>query len=230
MKTAFATALLAVVALLGGCAGTPQVPLPVSKDFTASKTTRVGVAMTPLPTVDTYLPGADCLLCMAAASVMNSSLTAHMKTLPHEDLPQLKAEIAALLHGKGLTATVVEEPVDVKALPGFGSKKPNFAAKDFSSLKAKFNVDKLVVIDINALGAWRTYSAYVPTSDPKAVLQGTGYIVDLSNNALEWYLRVNILKSAEQSWDEPPKFPGLTNAYFQVLEIGKDTFKQPFEQ
>ena len=112
----------------------------------------------------------------------------------------------------------------------FSSKEPDFAAKDFSSLKSQLNVDRLLVIDINALGALRTYSAYIPTSDPKAVLRGTGYIVNLSNNALDWYLPVNILKSAEQSWDEPPKFPGLTNAYFQAIEVGKDTFKQPFQQ
>jgi len=230
MRTAFAVALLAIAALLGGCAGTPQLPVAVSQDFLAAKGTRVGVAMTPLPTVDTYLPGADCLLCMAAASLMNSSLTAHVKTLPHEDLPPLKADIAALLRSKGLDATVVDKPIDLNALPDFSSKEPNFAAKDFSSLKSQLNVDRLLVIDISALGAWRTYSAYIPTSDPKAVLRGTGYIVNLSNNALDWYLPVNILKSAEQSWDEPPKFPGLTNAYFQAIEIGKDTFKQPFQQ
>jgi hypothetical protein len=219
--------LVSVCALLAGCAGTPQLPMSVSKDLLASKT-RIGVVMTPLPKVDTEFPGAGCLLCMAAASLANRSLTVHVQTLTHEDLPKLKDDVAKLLQAKGLEAHVIAEPLDVKNLPSFGSKQPNFAVKDFSSLKAKYGVDKLLVIDIQVLGAERNYSAYIPTGDPKAVLRGTGYIVNLSNNALEWYQPLNVYKSADQKWDEPPKFPGLTNAYYQALEIGKDEITKPF--
>jgi hypothetical protein len=59
------------------------------------------------------------------------------------------------------------------------------------------------------------------------LLQGVGYIVNLKNNTYEWYLPVLVTKAADQNWDEPPKFPGLTNAYFQALEIGKDSFLRP---
>jgi len=230
MKIRFAIALVAVTALLGGCASAPQLPVPVSKELLASKTTTVGVVMTPLPKVDTEFPGAGCLLCLAAASMTNNSLTTHVKTLTHEDLPKLKNDVAKLLTAKGMAASVIDEPLDVKNLPSFSAKEPNFASKDFSSLKAKYKVDKLLVIDITALGAWRNYSAYIPTGDPKAVVKGTGYIVNLNNNALEWYQPIDVQKSAEQKWDEPPKFPGITNAYYQALEIGKDTITKPFAQ
>jgi hypothetical protein len=53
-------------------------------------------------------------------------------------------------------------------------------------------------------------------------------VVNLKTNAYEWFMPVNILKSAEQKWDEPPKYPGLTNAYFQALELGRDSFLKPF--
>jgi hypothetical protein len=32
------------------------------------------------------------------------------------------------------------------------------------------------------------------------------------------------MKSAESTWDEAPTFPGLTNAYYQALELAKDAF------
>ena len=83
------------------------------------------------------------------------------------------------------------------------------------------------MIDITALGFTRTYSAYIPTSDPKALLRGAGYIVNLNNNTYEWYMPVIITKSADKNWDEPTKFPGLTNAYFHALELGKDRFFEP---
>jgi hypothetical protein len=39
---------------------------------------------------------------------------------------------------------------------------------------------------------------------------------------------VELAKGSDGPWDESPSFPGLTNAYFQVLEMGKDAFLKPF--
>lgn len=222
--------IAAIVVFLTGCASAPQQPVSLTHESINSQSGRIGVAMTALPKIDTHLPGADCLLCMAAASIANSSLTTYTKTLSYEDLPKLKIEIANMLRKKGVDVTVIEEDLNVKDLKDFSSKEPNFARKDFSPLSKKYNIDKLLVIDITAIGFIRTYSAYVPTSDPKGQLQGAGYIVNLKNNAYDWYLPVSVVKSADQNWDEPPKFPGLTNAYFQSLEIGKDSFLKPFAQ
>lgn len=221
--------LAIILILLGGCATIPQQePITLAEGAFTAKSGRMGVAMTPLPKVDTSFPGANCLLCIGVASAANSALTDHTRTLPYEDLPKLKNSVADLLRKKGVNATVIAEDILIDTLPDYAAKGENTAHKDFSSLKQKYNVDKLVVINITALGVWRDYSAYIPTSDPKAVMQGKGYLVNLKNNTYEWYMPVNIVKSADGKWDEPPKFPGLTNAYFQSLEIGKDSFLKPF--
>lgn len=220
-------ALVAAAVMGSGCVSMPQHPVSLSPDAVGAQAGRMGVAMTPMPQLDTQIPGAGCLLCLMVASGANSTLTTHARTLPYEDLPKLKHQVAELLGKKGTAVTVIEEDLELNELPDFSAKEPNFARKDFSSLKQKYKVDRLLVIDINALGFIRTYSAYVPTSDPKALLRGTGYIVNLKNNTYEWYLPVEITRSADLNWDEPPKFPGLTNAYFQALEIGKDSFLQP---
>ena len=221
------TLAFAVTVLLSGCVSAPQNPIPLNAKAISSKASRVGVVMTALPKVDTHIWGADCLLCIAAASIANSSLTNYTKTLPYEDLPKLKNDAADILRKKGADVTVIAEDINLAALPDTNSKEPNVSRTDFSSLRQKYNVDKLLVIEISTLGMWRTYSSYIPTSDPKGVLQGRGYIVNLSNNTYEWYLPVNVFKSADTNWDEPPKFPGLTNAYFQTLEIGRDSFLKP---
>ncbi|MED5619758.1 hypothetical protein [Ideonella sp. BN130291] len=190
----------------------------------------VGVAMTPVPKVDTYLPGAGCLLCLAAASLANSSLTAHARTLGAEDLPKLKTEVAELIRKKGGKAIVIDEELKLDALGSFSGSAPNAAKKDFMPLQRKYGVDKLVVIDLNTVGFVRNYSAYVPTSDPKGTVAGVGYMVNLKDNTYEWYLPVNVTKSADGAWDEPPKFPGLTNSYFQAVEMGRDALLRPFSQ
>jgi len=230
MKSLFAAVALMVSVLLTGCASPPQTPVSLKSEVLTAKTPKVGVAMTALPKVDTQFPGAGCLLCLAAASLTNQSLTAHVQTLKHEDLAQLKADLAKVMRDKGMDATVIDEPLDVAKLPKFDSKVPNFARQDFTSLKAKYGVDKLVVIQITALGAWRNYASYIPTEDPKAVFMGSGYMVNLADNSLDWYQPIDLRKSADQKWDEPPKFPGLTNAYYQVLEMGKDAVTKPFIQ
>lgn len=229
MKSPIALAFVVILAL-AGCSTPPQRSVEFNAStLSAPQGNRIGVAMTALPKVDTHLPGADCLLCMAAASMANSSLTAHVRTLPYEDLPKLKDDVAALLRKKGAQqVTVIAEDVNVDALPAAGAKGPNIAVKDFSSLQKKYGIDKLLVINVQTLGVQRTYKAYFASGDPRALLQGTGYLVNLSSNTYEWYTRVYVSRAAEGQWNEPPKFPGLTNAYFQVIELTKERYMQPF--
>ncbi|MES2948300.1 MAG: hypothetical protein V4858_07140 [Pseudomonadota bacterium] len=228
MKIRFGLILAAFAVLASGCATVRQTPVALTKNSVDAQAGRIGVVMTALPKVDTYLPGAGCLLCLAVASGMNSKLTAHAATLSYEELPNLKNEVASLLRKNGAAVTVIEEELDLKALPDAATKGINLAGKDFSSLQRKHQIDRLLVINVNMIGFERTYSGYIPTSDPKSLFEGLGYIVNLKTNTYDWYQPVRVLKSADQAWDEPPKFPGLTNAYFQSLEMGKDQFLQPF--
>jgi hypothetical protein len=214
------------ITTLAGCATQPQQSLPMNVSAIGQNLGRIGVAMTQLPKVDTQFPGASCLLCMAAASAANSSLTSHANTLPHDDLPKIKNHLADLLKKNGTEVVLIEEPISLDALSDV-NPGPNAARKDFSPLHKKHGVDRLLVIDIRALGFIRTYSAYFATSEPKAYMRGIGYIVN-SSNAYDWYQPFDATRSADRNWDEPPKFPGLTNAYFQVLELGKDAILRPF--
>lgn len=229
MKLRFlATAVVVLSTLLAGCATKPQLPIGVSSDLLASKSSKIAVVMTPLPKVDTEFPGAGCLLCLAAAALTNQTLTAHVQTLTTEELPQLPAEVVKVLRARGLDATVISAPLDLKQLPDGTTKEPNFAHKDFSSLKAKYNVDKLLVVEIRTVGVWRNYANYIPAGEPRAVLKGSGYIVNLNNNALEWFAPLDIAKPSDGPWDEPPKFPGLTNAYFQAIDSGREAIIKAF--
>lgn len=219
--------LIACTTLLVGCATPPQNPVELSTSSLNTSSAKIGIAMTALPKVDTYFPGANCLLCYAAASIANSSLTTQAHTLPYEDLPRLKVLIADILNKKGSNTTVLPEDIDVSKLPDFGAKGTNIARKDFSSLKTKYGIDKILVVSLTTIGFNRNYSAYIPGGEPKANIAGSTYIVDLNTNKYDWYQPINIMKSAEGQWDEPPKYPGLTNAYFQVVELAKDNILNP---
>ena len=225
-----AVVLLALTLVFGGCASKPQLPINASADLLNAKTTKIAVVMTTLPKVDTQFPGAGCLLCMAAASMTNSTLTSYVQTLPADEVAQIPVEMTKILRARGLDAVAITTPLDLKTLPDASKVEPNFARKDFSALKAKYQVDKVLVLEIQALGVWRNYANYIPAGAPQAVFRASGYIVNLTNNSLEWYAPVNVVKPTDGQWDEPPKFPGLTNAYFQALETGRETLTKPFAQ
>lgn len=223
---------LLVAAGLFGCAAPVQQPVNLASNYFSSaqaKGGRIGVVMSQLPKPDTQFPGAFCLLCMAVANGAHSTLSKEVQSFSTAELKPLPAELVTLLRKQGLDAMLIDEPLKLADLPDLGASDPaNKTRKNFGALKAKHQLDRLLLVDISVLGVWRSYSAYVPQDVPKAVLMGSASLIDLSNHALEWFLPLSVSRAAEGTWDEPPNFPGLSNAYYQVLESGMDQVKKPF--
>jgi hypothetical protein len=215
------------MAVLAGCATPPQGPIALEANRLNGSSGKVGVAMSAVPAADTHLPGAGCLLCLAAASLANSSLTSHAKTLPSKDLASIQADVVEALRRKGVDVVVISDPIKIEDLPKNTSTAPNAARQDFSALKAKYGLDRLVMIDVTQQGFERTYSSYIPTSDPKGLVRGSAYLVNLGTQTYEWYTTINVVKATDKKWDEPPQFPGLTNAYYQAVEAARDTVVTP---
>lgn len=213
--------------LLVGCAAPQQKSIAFKPEVLTTSPAKVGIAMSEIPKADTFFPGADCLLCMMAASAVNSDLTNLARSLPYEDLPKLKELVAETLNKQGVSTQIIPDNFNLDALPDGGPSGENVARKNFTSLKTKYGIDKLLVVSVKSLGFTRRYSAYIPNGDPRASIAATAYIVDLTSNKYDWYKQVSEIKSAEGAWDEPPKYPGLSNAYFQVLELAKDSILTP---
>lgn len=227
LKTLRAWVALGAVAVLAGCATAPQPPVALEANKLNASSGKVGVLMSDVPAAETHLPGAGCLLCLAAASMANSSLTTHAKTLPNKDLASIRADVIDALKRKGVEVVSITDPVKIADLPKGTGTAPNAARTDFSSLKTKYQLDRLLVIDITQQGFERTYSSYFPTSDPKGLVRGTAYLVNLSSQTYEWYQPINTVKATDKKWDEPPAFPGLTNAYYQAVEATRDAVVTP---
>lgn len=222
MKSRILGLCLLGVTLLSGCAGTPQVPVVPDQAFWQQPSKRVGVIVSEIPKPNLALPGASCLLCMAAAEVANSSLSSHAETLSVDDVRTVGADIGGLLESRDIEVVEISEAPDLSDLPDYSSEVPNSAKRDFSTLADKYNISHLLVLNVNAIGMQRTYSSYIPTSDPKGYFNALGYLVDLSNNTYKWYRPVQVTKAVTEKWDEPPTFPALTNAYYQAIAEGKE--------
>jgi len=220
--------LVAVAGLLiGGCATPPQAPVNFAPAALADANSKVGVVMTVVAKPDTSFPGASCLLCIAAASAMHSSLTDATRTWATEDIAGFGKGLADKMLLRGMKVTYFPAPVNLQQLPDAKAEGPNKARKDFSPLKAQLGVDRLVVINVRFSGVTRSFSAYFPTSEPQAIVSGEAFMVNLNDNVYEWFEPFEILRRAEGKWDEPPKYPGLANAYFQAIEAARDRLYLP---
>ncbi len=231
MTRFFAWAALCASLLLGGCAAVaPQPPITLAPDWDQSaRNGRVGVLVSAIPSPDTEFPGASCLLCMGVASMAHSAMTQHVRTLGTDELKPLRTDLVALLKARGIDAVAIDEPWKFADLPDLKAAEPlNRSPKDFSAYKARHNVTRLLVVQIGSIGVWRSYSGYVPTDTPKAVVNGSAFLVELDGHKLEWLVPLEVRRGAEGAWDEPPKFPGLTNAYFQALDAALEEIKKPF--
>lgn len=223
MRRVFAIALAAGAALLAGCAAQRQVPIGLDQGAIGAGAGRIGIVMTPLPPRDTDVPGAACLLCLAFAVQSNSAITEHAKRLDVEDIARLKNEVAAALRKAGSDVVVIDEPLLLDTLPDHNGSGTNVAPKSYTAFKQRHQIDRLLVLNVTHVGFVRTYSSYVPTSDPKGSFRAVGYMVNLATNSYDWYHPVDISQAGDEKWDDPPRYPGLTNAYYQAIEMGKDS-------
>lgn len=205
-----------------GCAVNPQLNVNASDEFWQNKEQKIGVYVSAIPEVRGHIQGAGCLLCLAVAAGINSSLATHMKTQSADDLKGIKSELIAKLKAKGLQVTSIDQFINFKKLKRKTSKELNTAKKDFSALGSKYSVDHILVVDIKMIGTMRNFSNYVPIGDPSAIVRGNMYIVNTKTNVYEFYEDINISKLAEGKWKEPPNYPGITNAYYTALVLAKD--------
>lgn len=221
---------LFVIVSLTACVSPPQTPVLLDEASLSNEShqKKVGVMMTSMPKPNVYLPGADCLLCLAIAEAAHSGLSKHVNTLTPDDFTLVKSDLVREIEEKGVEVIVIEQPIIIGDLPKNKSKEPNMANRDFSSLKEQYGITHLLVVDLYQLGVYRSYASYIPTSDPKAVIKGAGYLVDLQDSSYKWYLPIEIYKGANGEWDEPPNYPALTNAYYQVIEMGREAIVAEF--
>jgi hypothetical protein len=219
--------MVALLALgLSACAVTPTPSVKIDSSFYKDDTSSVGVYFIAPEKVDTYLDGASCLLCYAAAAAANGHLTKHIQTMNVNDMTEVKADIISILQEKGKKVELVNNELKLNKLKTYKPKTVGFADVDYTTLKDAVGVDKLLIVQIEMLGAQRLYSGYVPTSSPAGAVSGKMYMVDLATNKLELYQVINERVAVNGEWDEPASFPGVTAAYFQAVEQAKMFIKQ----
>lgn len=217
-----------LIAVITGCAAV-QEPLSVDQSIFEEETrNRVAIVMTPLPEPDVLFPGAGCLLCVLTAEGLHTSLSTHTDTLDGSEFKLSKTQLAERLREKGVDPIVVDEPLTLSDLTKFTSKTENSAAYDFSEFAAAYDADYVVVIAVSGYGFAREFASYVPTTEPVAIFNAKGFMIDPSSNTYVWYQEFDMAKGVEGDWNQAPDFPKLTNAFHQLLAEARDSVLAEF--
>jgi hypothetical protein len=214
-----------LVSLLGACA-TPQAPILFNHSQGFQPPDELLVSMATIPAPDTSFPGADCLLCLAAASMGNQTLTAHVKTLSAEDLGALKPLLADAMRKKGFRVKLDQGMLDLSKLPKPKEGVKDGAKEDFTTIATREDVRGVLVIQFREVGVNRPYQSYIPVGSPYVKIKAIGRLIDRSSNQLKWYQEFEISRQISGAWDQPPNYPNLTNAHYEAIELAKEAILQ----
>ncbi|WP_257326310.1 hypothetical protein [Pseudoalteromonas rhizosphaerae] len=209
--------IMVLTVILVGCGTTPQPTVQLEDNHFINQERKVGLYFIRGDKATTHIYGANCLLCYGVASSLTSSLDNHLESLSTDDIDSLKGLIEDEFKQRTNYVLAIDDEKLIDKLPKFKGEL-GFAKQDFRGLKDKYDIDILVVANIQRFGAYRSFSSYVPNGDPQGYIQGLVYTVDLNTNQYIQYKSVDEKVQPEGVWDEPAEFPGVTTAYYQAIE------------
>jgi hypothetical protein len=221
-------AMLVIACLtLTGCTHV-QPPVALDQQFWDAKEPTIGVAISVVPQPVLALTGTQGLLDLAINTSVNSSLSKNVETWQVRDLNTLPDAIVARLQAKGYKAKRINEPLDLKVYKEVTFRE-GYTVRDLTPIKATHGVDRLLLINVLATGATRSYHSVVPTSVPMAQVGGQGMMVDLADNKLLWFSPFSVVQPAQGEWDEPA-YTNLTNAFYQAMDASRQQMLSAFER
>lgn len=220
------TFVVGLIAALSACGSTPQSTVALQSNKLASPDIKVGyVYYLPQKSATTHIYGAACLLCYGVAATLTATLDTHIEsTFGTDELENIQKLVMSEYQEKAARVEYVTLPTPINKLKKFKGEL-GFAKKDFRPLKSELDVDVVVVLNIWAHGAHRTFANYIPTSDPKGFIGGLLYAVDTTTNEYLQYLELTEIVQPEGEWDEPKDFPSVTTSYYQAAENVKEKIR-----
>ncbi len=221
-------AVVAIVLVLTACGITPQPMIKLDTNILSKQDLKVGVIVSmPEDKATTHIFGASCLLCYGVASGLTSSLDKHLESsITTDELENIKQLILDGYENRNVEIKEITLSKEAKKLKKFKTKaKTGFASRNYKPIKKLHDVDLVVVLELYAHGAYRSFSQYIPNGDPMGYLSGKLFTIDLNSNAYVQYLEIDEKVQPEGEWDDPNGFPSVTTAYYQAIENAKKKVK-----
>lgn len=220
MKRVVLSLLLVSMAVLTGCA--TQGPVALDKSYWVNKPESVGVIIAKTPPVGSHKRGAQGLLDMAINNAMAGGIDKHLNSLKLDEFREAGHVIANHFSSQGVPAKFIEEEIDLSTVSKVKKAPTGTAPLDFASLKSKYGVDQLVVLEVLAAGTIRSYYGFIPLTAPQGYFMCKGTLVNLQDNKILWLGTGTKEVVVDEPWDqEATAYPHVTGAFYQAMEGAK---------
>lgn len=228
-RITYLVGLLSILILSGCTASPPQPNVSLNTNLLAREDVKVGIYYAaPEDKATTHIWGANCLICYGVASALTGGLDTHLEsTISTEELDAIKELVHSKYSARFNNVRMVDLPAPLKEMKDFKDQL-GFPEKDFRGLRESLDVEVLVIVQIGSHGAYRSFSNYIPNGDPQGYIGGLLYSVDLNTNAYLQYLSIDEKVQPTGEWDEPPRYPSVTTAYYQAVENAKQKIEKSF--
>jgi len=208
--------IFTLLTLLAICLSSCVTKVPMDPSFYNEN--KVGVIVQ-VDSINRFKEGAQGLLDMAISSgAKYKEALSHIGTQVDPE-PIFKDAILNKLDKKNKSYIFIEDKIDLTSFSKFdkpeSDSKVKYYAKDLRSLKAKYNVDQLVVINVK-YGLTIGYYSMIETGKG-----GSSYVttevIDLQNNAILY--RDTYVKTVpfRGKWDTPPHYERLKENIDQAV-------------
>jgi hypothetical protein len=228
-RSIFIISLLVAAFLLSACGPSTMALKP---EFWQTKERTIGVAIVPAPVAGAHRAGSEGLLDMAINKIAMGSLESHLQALKSDAFNQVVDKFVARLTERGIPAKKLDKPLLLDKFPQFNREESgDVFERDLRSLAASEKIDALVILSISQWGTVRNYYGFIPLGSPKGYCVGTGRLINLTSNALEWITWVPAELAAvdvDGEWDKPPDFPNVDTAIKKAVENAKVFLENDF--
>lgn len=199
--------------LLTSCATQKNVSL--NESFWEQKQRKVAVAAVKPQQPQLHKVGSQGILDYAINSAMTNKLDTQMNKTDLGWYYSLPEELSVRLKSNKINAVVA------------GNNVAN-EQKYLANLAARNNADDILVLELSASGAIRSYSGFIPNGAPQAFCQLKGELIDPTTKAVKWRHQAEIKVPVQGEWDQPPAYPNVTASVKEAIKLCKQEVMDSF--
>lgn len=225
MKSIYMMTVAGVLGLLTACAA-PDVQL--DQTFWQNHKQKIDVAQAKLPKATLYQQGQQGLLDVVVSGVVSNKFDNYLKTVDVKQISSLSPEFTKALKARGIPAEVYSQPINLSNLNSSGKDAKGYATKNFTALSGRLNADKILLVDVQQLGALRNYYGPIPLGAPKAVCKLEGQLIELKTNKILWRYTSSVTVPVTGEWDQAPNYPNFNTAIEKAMQVAKQELYDSF--
>jgi hypothetical protein len=213
--------LLILTFILFGCAGSN---VAISDKFWQTPHLKVAIAINEASvTKANFYTNANQgllydLMDYALSRLMYKKLIKFLDDFDVSNLKEIKNDFETEFTKKGVSALIIQKPIDEDSLPVLNEDQDIYANSDFRSIANLIKSDKLLILNVDGVGLVK----YLDPGSLAATCHLKGQLIDLNNDKLLWRFDSKTEIPLPKNWNNPPNYPEVSSVLKHVILLSKE--------